>query len=65
MSRAICSALSLLGGLLSDAAELSESWTKTSLFFKACSLENKGKQMAEAAPVKWSDDIFGHFGVHF
>lgn len=39
--RAICSALSLLWEELSETAAFSDSWTKASRFFKACSLEKE------------------------
>lgn len=41
VSRAICSPLSLLWEVLSDTAVFSESCTKASLFFRACSLKTK------------------------
>lgn len=41
MRRAICSALSLLWEELSETAAFSDSWTKASRFFKACSLEKE------------------------
>lgn len=41
VSRAICSPLSLLWEVLSDRAVFRESWTKASLFFRACSLKTK------------------------
>lgn len=51
VSRTICSSLSLL--LLSVRAVLNESWTKASLFFRACSLK-QDKNAKQDCKMSWN-----------